>query len=80
MIVRVKLFAGAAAQAGRPELEITLPEHATVGDLRRQLGQVCPGLNLWPTHRIAVNQAYVTDEFVLAGDEEIAFIPPVSGG
>jgi molybdopterin converting factor subunit 1 len=33
-----------------------------------------------PTMRIAVNQTFVSDEYILRAGDEVALIPPVSGG
>lgn len=76
----VKMFAGAREAVDRQEIDVTLPEGATVGQLREILHLQYPQLRQWPTFRIAVDQRYVADDFVLRGWEELAYIPPVSGG
>jgi molybdopterin synthase sulfur carrier subunit len=52
----------------------------TVGDLRRELLRAYPKLVDLRSLFIAVNLAYVDDDAVLTETDEIALIPPVSGG
>ena len=52
----------------------------TVGDLRRELLSAYPQLVDLRSLFIAVNLKYVDDEAQLTESDEIALIPPVSGG
>jgi molybdopterin converting factor small subunit len=52
----------------------------TVGDLRKELTGRYPALHKLNSLFIAVNRAYAEDTFELAASDEIALIPPVSGG
>ena len=81
MIVSVKLFAAAKEIVGAPELTIELPAISDVSVLRQKMQEQCPALGpLLSRSSFAVDQRYVTDQFVLNAEQEIAFIPPVSGG
>ncbi len=81
MNVRVLLFAAARELAGTGQIELQLPEEATIGELRRQLAGEVPRLaNLLPQVMFAVDAAYVRDEDPVRPNCEIACIPPVSGG
>jgi molybdopterin synthase catalytic subunit/molybdopterin synthase sulfur carrier subunit len=81
MKVRIRLFAISAQLAGADMIELELDENARVGDLRRALAHVAPGLRpLVPQFMFAVNSQYATDETPLPPSAEIACIPPVSGG
>lgn len=81
MRVEVRLFAVAGDLAGRRTVEVELPAGATVADLRRALTGQWPALEaLGPRLLIAVNQDYAPDDRVLAPGDEVAGIPPVSGG
>jgi len=72
----VRLFAGLREQAGTREQQIELPEGATVADVwsRLGLGDEPPGL------MVALNRSYVERSAPLADGDEVAMIPPVSGG
>ena len=81
MMLKVKLFAAAKQRVGRAEVELELPEIATVGQLRSELAEQFPPLaDLLRHTRIAVNSDYAQDALALAPNCEIALIPPVSGG
>lgn len=82
MQVEVRLFATFRERAGRQTLTLELPEGASVADALVAAGAE-PGLGeileKMPV-RVAVNRAYVGDETILSVGDEIALIPPVSGG
>lgn len=52
----------------------------TVGELRQELGERFPELMDLRSLFIAVNNDYADDDRVLKPTDEIALIPPVSGG
>jgi MoaE-MoaD fusion protein len=74
--VHVRLFAALRERAGSGELDIELGDGATVGDVwpALGLGTEPPGL------LYARNRAYVEPQEQLSAGDEIAVIPPVSGG
>jgi len=79
--VRVLFFAGAREIAGEREIEVSLAEGATVGELRSELVERYPGLGgIAASLSVAVNQEYCGDEVILESSDEVAVIPPVSGG
>ncbi|MCM4156214.1 MoaD/ThiS family protein [Gramella sp. AN32] len=53
---------------------------STVGDLRNHLQQKYPDLQKLSSLNIAVNEEMREDSFIISGRDEIALIPPVSGG
>ena len=78
--MRVLLFAGLAEALGRRELELSPDETpSTVGELEHVLRERWPALASMP-FRIAVNQRYVNADDSVDVADEIALIPPVSGG
>ena len=81
MTVTIRLFAVARQRVGTPEIVVTLPDPATVGDLRRATADQYPELALLlPAMMVAVENAYVGDDVAVAEGNEVALIPPVSGG
>jgi molybdopterin synthase catalytic subunit/molybdopterin converting factor small subunit len=74
--VTVRFFAGLRERAGSSRREVELPDHAAVQDLwpTLDLGQEPAGL------LYAVNRAYAERTDRLAEGDEVALIPPVSGG
>lgn len=52
----------------------------TVGDLKACLGKTYPALNKITSLAVAVNNSYADDEESIDNFDEIALIPPVSGG
>jgi len=76
MVVSVRLFAGLREQAGTRGREIELPDGATVADVWPVLG-----LGDEPNGLLyALNREYVERTAQLQGGDEVALIPPVSGG
>jgi molybdopterin synthase catalytic subunit len=76
MEVSVRLFAMLRERAGARELTLDLPEGASVRDALDRLGELADGLPLV----LAVNREYAPEDQVLAPGDELALIPPVSGG
>jgi MoaE-MoaD fusion protein len=76
MRVTVRLFAGLRERAGTGERQLELAEGALAGDLWAQLdlGDEPAGL------LYAVNKEYAEHDRTLADGDEVALIPPVSGG
>ncbi|HLB04099.1 MAG TPA: molybdenum cofactor biosynthesis protein MoaE [Gaiellaceae bacterium] len=76
MRVAVRLFAGLRERAGTKVRELELPEGATVADVwpALALGEEPPGL------LYAVNTHYAQTAASLGDGDEVALIPPVSGG
>jgi MoaE-MoaD fusion protein len=76
MHVRVRLFAGLRDRAGTGEIELELPEGAVVADALDRLRSVTGDLQAV----MAVNREYARAQTALHPDDELALIPPVSGG
>jgi len=76
MRVSVRLFAGLRERAGRDMVEIELPEGAVVGDA---LARLRPLVDDVPVV-MAVNRSYAETHVRLQPGDELALIPPVSGG
>jgi molybdopterin converting factor subunit 1 len=74
--VTVRLFAMLRERAGKSRLTLELPEGARVGDALDELSELAEGLPLV----MAVNREYATRDQPLGAGDELALIPPVSGG
>jgi len=74
--VRVRLFAGLRERAGASELELELPDGAVVGDALNEVRALTEGVRVV----MAVNREYVDPGAPLRAGDEVALIPPVSGG
>ncbi len=74
--VTVRLFAMLRERAGAGEMVLELPEGASVRDALDRLGDLAVGLPLV----MAVNREYAPEDHVLDPGDELALIPPVSGG
>ena len=74
--ITVRLFAGLRELAGTGRRELELPDGSSLADVwpALGLGEEPPGL------LYAVNRAYAERETEIADGDEIAVIPPVSGG
>ncbi len=83
MVLQVRLFAVLRERAGSDRLDIEVGEEATVADALAALAAESPplaaALEAMPVV-MAVNRAYVDEGARLATGDELALIPPVSGG
>ena len=82
MIVSVRLFATLRERAGRDSLELELADGATAADALAALAaepKLTELVERLPV-RLAVNREYASDETPLHAGDEVAVIPPVSGG
>src|SRR5438874_643713 len=76
MEVHVRLFASLRERAGRDVVELEVPDGARVADVIERLGGLFDGVPVV----MAVNREYADPSLELHGGDELALIPPVSGG
>ena len=76
MQVHIRLFAGLRERAGASEVALDLPDGARVADALAELQHVTGDVPVV----MAVNQEYANDAVLLRAGDELALIPPVSGG
>lgn len=75
------LFAKLRDAAGTDRVAVEVPAGTTVSQLKRALGLGCPAAAaLLERSAIAVNHEFAPDDRPLAATDEVAAIPPVSGG
>lgn len=80
MNVNILLFGITKDMVGKQKLQMKLPKATTLADFKKILSEKYPELIELNSIAIAVNSEYATDEIVLQSNDEIALIPPVSGG
>jgi molybdopterin converting factor subunit 1 len=81
MNVQLRFFASLRDRLRCSEAEWELPEGATVNDLWDRLCVQYPQLKALTTSvTFAVNREYVRRDHQLSAEDEVALIPPVSGG
>jgi MoaE-MoaD fusion protein len=76
MQVSIRLFAALRERAGASTIELDLPEGARVADALARLRSLTDGVPVV----MAVNREYAGAEQILDPGDEVALIPPVSGG
>ena len=80
MLVSVRLFAGLRERAGTDRLEVELPDGARVADVLAAMAGTAVG-ELRPRECVvAVNREYAAADAPVSAGDEIALVPPVSGG
>lgn len=81
MKVKIKFFAILRERVGAGEITKEIREGCTMRELWETLKLDYPRLASAQMHLLyAVNQNYVTADYVLKEQDEIVFVPPVSGG
>jgi molybdopterin converting factor small subunit len=81
MRVQVLFFGILKDVAGRASDGVELPEGSTVADLLCHYEALLPRLHeLLPSVALSVNQQYAGPGTVLGANDEVALLPPVSGG
>lgn len=76
----IKAFGIARDIVNSRELVLEVADGATVADLKKHLFADYPRLGSLTSLYIAVNAEYASDDRPLSEGDEIALIPPVSGG
>jgi molybdopterin converting factor subunit 1 len=81
MKIRVKLFAILREIAGQGQIDLELPHGAPASSAMDQIVTRFPSiLPMSRTIAIAVNRSYARPDTILCDGDELALIPPVSGG
>ena len=79
--VRVRFFARYAELLGRADIELTLGEPTTVGDLVRRIRAELPGGHDLPERPLAaVNLRQARPDAPVQPGDELALLPPLAGG
>jgi sulfur-carrier protein len=77
--VRVQLFAAARERVGLKTVNLPINPHTTTRNLLQMLHALHPELRK-VSGRLAVNEEFIENDCHVHAGDEVAFIPPVSGG
>jgi len=81
MKVKVKYFAVCREMFNRDEEEMELPDGAVLMDVLKRLEAEWPEIpEYYEVMRMSVNWEYATEQTELSDGDEVALIPPVTGG
>lgn len=81
MRIQVRLFAMLRDAAKAGSFEVDLPDRSNVIEAFTHLAELHPAIAVYlPRVSAAVNREYVRSDHILADGDELALIPPVSGG
>jgi molybdopterin converting factor subunit 1 len=78
--IKIRLFAHMAQQTGESNVSLDLPDASTLAAIQPFLEKKFPTLRWPPGTMLAVNQEYAGPHHPLHENDEVAIIPPVSGG
>jgi molybdopterin converting factor subunit 1 len=80
MKIKLLAFGIAGEIVGSSSSVVEIPDDADIHFFRQYLSEKYPALATVLEYAIAVNRSYVQDNISLKENDEIAIIPPVSGG
>lgn len=80
MKVKILAFGIAKEILGGSSIMLTSPENFTVGDLRTMLEKDHQELLKLSAYMVAINDEYALPDATIHEGDEVAIIPPVSGG
>lgn len=80
MEINILAFGIAKDIFGAPSISVTLTDSATTANLKDLLETSYPRLKQLASYMVAVNNEYAEDNKLITKLDEIAIIPPVSGG
>lgn len=78
--MKVLCFGIAKDIVGSSELTLEIVNTQTVAELKNYLNKTYPKFLEYKSYMVAVNQSYAGDDATISPSDEIALIPPVSGG
>ena len=80
MEITVLAFGIAKDIFGGASVTVALADNATTADLKTSLEEKYPRLKHLASYMVAVNNEYAEDSGLITERDEVAVIPPVSGG
>ena len=80
-LIKVKLFGISTEIVGKSEMTLLVPVGTTVGNLKKKITKMYPSLDVTNIPFVfAVNHRVVSEDVQVTHRDEIAILPPVSGG
>ena len=84
MTIKVRFFAALRESLGTDALDLSLTANSDLSGLleqiRRKLGDAAVAALCAPDVRVAINREFVMGECIVQDGDEIAFMPPITGG
>lgn len=80
MVLEIMAFGITKDIVGKTLINFEMPEGSSVKELKTQLANKYPKIQELKSLLIAVNEEYGDESHILSERDEIALIPPVSGG
>jgi len=80
MKIKVLFFGILKDLIGKNSLELNVDTGISISNLKEILLNNYEKLNAYSNFAIAVNEAYIDNDYILNVNDEVALIPPVSGG
>ena len=65
---------------GTSKMSLDIPDNSTIADLKRILLDLNEEFSRLRSLSLAINEEYAKDSDILADEDEVVIIPPVSGG
>jgi len=78
--MKVLIFGIAKDIVGGPEMDLPYVDGMTVLSLKKLVLNTYPQFGKLNSLAIAVNNEYANDDLIIAPQDEVVLIPPVSGG
>ena len=80
MNIKIKFFGQHKEELNKSELDIVIDSNSNISDLVKILIKNEPKFSKFNSYAVAVNLNYENFEYILKNGDEVAIIPPVSGG
>ena len=80
MIITLRTFGIAREICGGNTLQIEVPDDANAGHVKQLLIEMYPRLGGLTSFLLAVNEEFAQTDTLIVASDELAIIPPVSGG
>ncbi|MBI5049097.1 MAG: MoaD/ThiS family protein [Deltaproteobacteria bacterium] len=83
MTIKVRFFAMLKTKAGKEEVNLTVSENISLAQLKDMLKKEFPVLAEFIDSKsimISVNQEFAVKNTIIKGGDEVALLPPFSGG